>query len=38
MNGRCINGLLLASLIEKYVDAINKGAAPNVSSAWDNVL
>ena len=33
MNNRAINGKVLASLLEQYVDAINKGAAPNVSSA-----
>ena len=33
-----MNGKMLAGLIELYVDALNKGAAPNVSSAWENVL
>lgn len=38
MLNKFITGNIMASLIEQYVDAINRGAAPNVSSAWDTVL
>ena len=38
MNGKHINGVFLASLIEQYVEALNKGVAPNISSAWENVI
>ena len=33
INNKCINGIYLASLIEAFVDALNKGVAPNISSA-----
>jgi hypothetical protein len=33
MNNKCINGKILAALIEQYVEALNKGAAPNISYA-----
>ena len=38
MLNKFITGSILANLIEQYVEAINKGAAPNVSSAWESVL
>jgi hypothetical protein len=33
MQGRTLNGEMLATLIEQYVESINKGATPNVTSA-----
>jgi hypothetical protein len=33
INNKCITGKILAGLIEQYVEAINKGAAPNISNA-----
>jgi len=33
MNNKCINGKILSALLEQYVEALNKGAAPNISSA-----
>ena len=33
MNNVMMNGKILASLIEQYIDALNKGAAPDVVSA-----
>lgn len=33
MNNITMNGKILASLIEQYVDSLNKGAAPDVTSA-----
>ena len=36
--GRSLSGQMLAGLIENYVEALNKGAAPNISNAWDSVM
>lgn len=33
VNGKSINGKVLAYLIEKFVDTLNKGAIPDLSSA-----
>ena len=34
MNGKKLNGSMLAGLVESYVDAVNKGAVPNIENAW----
>lgn len=33
-----INGRMVATLLDQYVRAINKGAVPNISTAWENVI
>jgi len=33
-----INGRMLATLLDQYVKAINKGAVPNITTAWENVI
>lgn len=38
VNGIKINGKKLAELLTAFVDAINKGAVPNISTAWDNIV
>mmetsp|Transcript_18854 Transcript_18854/g.18523 ORF Transcript_18854/g.18523 Transcript_18854/m.18523 type:complete len:372 (-) Transcript_18854:431-1546(-) len=38
MNNKRISGRVLAKLLEMYVDAINDGAVPNITSAWENVV
>jgi hypothetical protein len=34
VNGKELNGHLLVALCKGYMEAINKGVAPNVESAW----
>ena len=34
MNGKKLNGAMLGNLVCAYVDAINKGAVPNIESSW----
>ena len=34
MNGKKLNGTMMANLISSYVDSINKGAVPNIESSW----
>lgn len=34
VNGKQLNGHLLVALCKGYMEAINKGALPNVESAW----
>ena len=34
LNGKKLNGSMLANLAESYVVAINKGAVPNIETAW----
>lgn len=38
MNNKRISGKVLADLIELYVKAINDGAVPNITSAWESVV
>lgn len=38
MNSKPINGKILASLLEQYVDAVNNGAVPNINTAWEGVV
>ena len=38
MNNKRINGKVLAKLLSIYVDAINDGAVPNITSAWESVV
>lgn len=38
MNSKRISGKVLASLLEMYVEAINDGAVPNITSAWESVV
>ena len=38
MNSKRINGVVLAKLLTMYVDAINDGAVPNITSAWESVV
>jgi len=33
-----VNGRMLATLLDQYIKAINKGAIPNISTAWENVV
>ncbi len=34
LNGKKLNGSMLAGLVENYVEAVNKGAVPNIENAW----
>ena len=34
MNGLKLNGQMILDLITSYVDAINRGAVPNIQQAW----
>lgn len=38
MNGKALNGKILAGLLEQYVEAVNKGAVPNINTAWEGVV
>ena len=38
MNNKPVNGRMMAHLLEQYIKAINEGAVPNISTAWENVL
>lgn len=38
INGKPVTGRMMSSLIEQYVKAINEGAVPNISTAWENVI
>ncbi len=38
VNGKPVTGRMMSSLIEQYVKAINEGAVPNISTAWENVI
>ena len=37
LNGKRLNGEMLSNLCLSYVDAINKGAVPNIESAWSYI-
>jgi len=37
MNNKPLNGSMFAGLLTAYVDAINHGSVPTISSAWDGV-
>jgi hypothetical protein len=37
INGKKINGQIFFGLLNNYVEAINKGAVPNIESAWSNI-
>ncbi|RHZ38683.1 hypothetical protein DYB26_015773 [Aphanomyces astaci] len=37
MNNKPLNGSMFAGLLVAYVDAINHGSVPTISSAWDGV-
>lgn len=37
MHGKKLNGEMLYNLSLSYVDAINKGAVPNIESAWSYI-
>jgi Guanylate-binding protein, C-terminal domain len=34
LNGKALDGGMLGSLLSNYVEAINKGAVPNIENAW----
>ena len=38
MHGKPVNGRIVSNLLEQYVKAINEGAVPNISTAWENVI
>ncbi|CAG9322968.1 unnamed protein product [Blepharisma stoltei] len=38
IDGVAVNGKLLASMLEIYVDAINQNAVPTISTAWERTL
>jgi len=38
MHGKNVNGRMISSLLDQYVRAINEGAVPNISTAWENVI
>ncbi len=38
VNGKTVTGRMVGSLLEQYVRAINEGAVPNISAAWDTVV
>lgn len=37
MHGKKLNGEMLSNLATSYVDAINKGAVPNIETAWSYI-
>ena len=37
LEGKLLNGVMLADLTMTYVKAINEGAIPNIQSAWSYV-
>jgi hypothetical protein len=37
LNGKYLNGIMLADLCSTYIDAINNGAIPNIQSAWSYI-
>jgi hypothetical protein len=37
INGSLLNGIMLASLLNSYVKAINEGAVPNIENAWSYI-
>jgi hypothetical protein len=37
LNGKNITGKILIDLCRTYVEAINKGAVPNIQNAWNNI-
>ena len=37
LNGKKLNGPMLATLAASYVESINKGAVPNIESAWQYI-
>jgi hypothetical protein len=38
MHGKPLSGKMIGGLLEQYIIAINEGAVPNISAAWDNVM
>mmetsp|Transcript_12709 Transcript_12709/g.9231 ORF Transcript_12709/g.9231 Transcript_12709/m.9231 type:complete len:125 (-) Transcript_12709:16-390(-) len=38
INNVAVTGVMLASMLESFVSSINKGAAPDITSAWDDVM
>jgi hypothetical protein len=38
VKNKAVNGRMVATLLDQYVKAINKGAVPNISTAWENVI
>ena len=38
LNGEYLNGSMFASMVEAYVNAINDGGVPTISSAWDDIM
>jgi hypothetical protein len=36
--GKALNGAMLATLAETYVDALNSGGVPVISTAWDRLV
>lgn len=36
--GRTLNGEMLTTLIQSYVDALNSGGVPEITSAWSRVV
>ena len=37
LNGKKLNGSMMATLAESYVVAINNGAVPNIETAWSYI-
>ena len=37
LNGKILTGEMLFGVIQSYVNAINKGAVPNIESAWSYI-
>ena len=37
LEGRVLNGLMFAGLVESYVQAVNTGGVPTLSTAWDSI-
>jgi hypothetical protein len=38
MNEKPLTGTMLSNLLDQYTKAINDGAVPNITTAWDNVV
>ena len=37
LNGKLVNGEMLAGLLRNYISAINEGAVPNIENAWSYI-
>ena len=38
VDGCFVSGRMMANMITKYVDSVNRGSVPNISTAWEYVI